>query len=252
MKSKPHKFTENIGSLCVGNSIRRVRGAGHKLIKPTRRASAVAFEKCSNCDFGNANLLLALNSMYKVIHKAIREKETSNELWNQMLYAGEAHSAVCILLFCFGECCSVLGNFNYRCRRTLYPKEFMLGGIFLFVVGGRGGYTFNRNRFMKNKCIFQAGTAVSFRNHILDIFCMLTVSPHLWERMGVCTDAGRGLGTNRVRMRAVRECLDGQPRYPKISLGWTDIRVSCFLEIFGTNNMPTWSGCCSHYYERLK
>lgn len=53
---------------------------GHKLTKPTQCVSAVAFEKCSNCDVGNANLLLALNSMYKVIHKAIREKETSNEL----------------------------------------------------------------------------------------------------------------------------------------------------------------------------
>lgn len=114
---------------------------------------------CSDCDSGNANLLLALNSVCKVIHKAIREKETSNELWNQMLYAGEAHSVVCILLFCFGECCKVLGNFKYRCKHSLYPKEFMLGAIFLFVVGGWGGYTVNKKALMQKKFIFQNGTA---------------------------------------------------------------------------------------------
>lgn len=32
--------------------------------------------------------------------------------------------------------------------------EFILRGIFLFVVGGQGGYMFNRNRLMKNKFIF--------------------------------------------------------------------------------------------------
>lgn len=110
---------------------------------------------CSDCDSGNANLLLALNSVCKVIHKAIREKETSNELWNQMLYAGEAHSVACILLFCFGECCNVLGNFKYRCKHSLYPKAFMLGAIFLFVVGGEVGIQSTKMYLWKRSLFFR-------------------------------------------------------------------------------------------------
>lgn len=35
-------------------------------------------------------------------------------------------------------------------------------------------------------------------------------------------------------------------------LGWTGIRVFLFLQMFRINNTLTWSGCSSHYYERLK
>ena len=48
----------------------------------------------------------------------------------------------------------MLGNFKYRHRRSVYPEEFMLGGIFIFVAGGQCGYTFSRNRFMKKETYF--------------------------------------------------------------------------------------------------
>lgn len=51
----------------------------------------------------------------------------------------------------------MLANFKYRCRHSLYPKEFMLGAIFLFVVGGWDGYMVNGNMLMKNRFIFQTG-----------------------------------------------------------------------------------------------